>query len=88
VSVYIIRCRVEAASSVRAAVREEILFRGDFPPWDGRADAQWFDISSDHAPLARQVFYAAKPWIVARYDGQRWLVPTANGWRERAEKIT
>jgi len=81
VSLDVVRCRVEAAKSVRAAIRNEIMFRGDFPPWDEQSDERWFDVSTDHAPLARQIFYAAKPWIIACYDGLRWVVPGADGWR-------
>ena len=80
---YVIRCRAEAAQSVRAAIRAEIFFRGDFTPWDEDASERWFDVSADHAPLARRIFYIVKPWIVACHDGQRWLVPTADGWREQ-----
>ena len=64
-----------AAQSVRAAIRRKIFFRGDFSPWDEDTSERWLNVSADYAPLARQIFYVMKPWIVACHDGQQWLVP-------------
>lgn len=77
------RCRAEDALDVKKALRAEILYRGNFSPWDESIEGEWFDVSTDQTPLAWSIFAAAKPWLVACYDGQRWLVPTPEGWRER-----
>jgi hypothetical protein len=81
---YIIRCHVKDTAAVKKAIRAGIMFRGDFAPWNEDADDRWFDVSSDKAPLARQLLTAARQWVIACYDGARWLVPTIEGWREQA----
>jgi hypothetical protein len=78
---YVIRCHVVDTAAVRKAVRDEILYRGGFPPWNEDSDDKWFDISFDQALLARQLLEAARDWVIACYVGNRWLVPTVEGWR-------
>jgi len=82
---YIIRCRAEDKRAIKAAARDEILFRGGFAPWDEDTTGEWFDltVAPDRVQLARSLFEAVREWIVAVYDGRRWLVPTAEGWREQ-----
>jgi len=81
---YIIRCRAADIRDVKAAARDAVLYRGDFPPWDADERGEWFDLSTDQVQLARNLFEGVRPWLVACYDGRRWLVPTTEGWRERA----
>jgi hypothetical protein len=77
--------RTECSCGQDGAAQGDPLFRGDFTPWDeDSTDDRWFDVSSDDAPLARQLLQIARPYVVQVYDGRRWLVPTVDGWREQA----
>jgi hypothetical protein len=72
--------------AVKQAARDAILFCGGFSPWDEDTTGDWFDlsVSADQVQLARNLFEAVRPWMVACYDGTRWLLPTPEGWREQA----
>jgi hypothetical protein len=60
----VLRFKLSDAPEVKRALRDEVLFRGGFPPWEEWTEGEWFHVSADRVELARTLYRAGRPWLV------------------------